>query len=254
MYGYDNGFHLLAFTKTVGAASNFEDVPAVTDGWATLTNGHYILQKDMQLAAAYAQGLTITEARINTPSLRAISLPSLVPVNAAAAPGSLSPYVDFGDYDPLISAIDEIALETSNTGAGERHIAGIWMKMPSSRIATIGPVFTVRATAAITAGNLVWGEGAFTLQQTLPAGRYQVVGMDVVGANLIFARLRFPEQGPLPGVLARASFAVTPWNAWRMGRFGLFGEFQSTAPPLLQLFGSAAPTTQTLYLDLVKVK
>jgi hypothetical protein len=41
---------------------------------------------------------------------------------------------------------------------------------------------------------------------------------------------------------------------FRGGRMGEFGQFESTAPPILELFGNAAPTTQTIYLDLIPVR
>jgi hypothetical protein len=248
------GFHLLAYTKSVAAGSTNEDIPGVTDGYATLSNNHYVLQRDFRLRYAFAMGANISTARLNVPALRSISLPHITPLEVGSSVSDVPAIADFGSFMPVIPRIDEIAVETSNTGAAaERHIVGLWVVDPQARPALPGPVFTVRGTAAITSGNLSWGEGTFTLESTLPAGRYQVVGLDVIGANLVFARLRFPEQTMLPGVLARTSQANRPDENFRVGRSGLFGEFESTAPPLLQVFGTAAPTTQVVYLDLVKV-
>lgn len=255
MNAYDQGFHLLAFTSLQAAGAAFADVPGIQDGYATLQNSHYILQQNMEVTHAYSQGATQTEARINTPDLRAVSLPSITPIQAAAAPGDLPGLCVYNEWKPPIKAIDEVAVETSNgAGAPERQIVGLWVRPPGGRMPQMGPVFTVRATASIVLGNLVWGAGSFTFQQTLPAGRYQVIGMDVIGANLIFARLRFPMQGPLPGIVCRQAVGDIPWQHWRLGRAGLFGEFESTAPPTIELFGTAAPVTQTIYLDLVKVR
>jgi len=247
-------FHLLAYTKLAAAGSTNEDIPGVTDGYATLTNNHYVLQRDFRLRRAFAMGPNITACRLNVPALRSIALPHVAPLEVGSAVSDVPHVSEYGEYGPVIPKIDEIAVETSNSGgAAERHVVGLWLRDPQARPALPGPTFTVRGTASITTGNLSWGEGSFTLESTLPAGRYQVVGLDVIGANLVFARLRFPEQTMLPGVLARTSQANQPIRDFRFGRSGLFGEFESTAPPLLQLFGTAAPTTQIVYLDLIKV-
>jgi len=247
-------FHLLAYTKLAAAGSTNEDIPGVTDGYATLANNHYVLQRDFRLRYAFAMGANISSARLNVPALRSVSLPHITPLEVGTSVSDVPAIADFGTFMPVIPRIDEIAVETSNTsGTAERHIVGLWVADPQARPALPGPVFTVRGTASITTGSLSWGEGAYTLESTLPAGRYQVVGLDVIGANLVFARLRFPEQTMLPGVLARTAQANRPHESFRVGRSGLFGEFESTAPPLLQVFGTAAPTTQIVYLDLVKV-
>lgn len=247
-------FHLLAYTKSVAAGSQNEDIPGVTDGYATLVNNHYVLSKDLRLRLAFAMGANITAARINSPSLRAIALPHICPLEVSATVTDVPNIADYQNFLPILPRIDEVAVETSNSsGTAERHVVGLWLDDVASRPALPGPVFTVRGAASITTGNLVWGEGSINLESTLPAGRYQVVGLDVVGPNLVFARLRFPEQNMLPGVLARTSQSQNPFPQFRVGRLGMFGEFESIAPPLLQVFGTAAPTTQIVYLDLVKV-
>lgn len=247
-------FHVLAFTLNTGAGLTNQDAPGVTDGYATLQNSHYVINQDVQVRAAYAQGATLSRARINTPALRQISLPSIVPVEVAATPSDYPALCEYDPFMPILKAIDEIAVEVSNSGGvADREIAGLWVQPIGGRPAQQGPTFTVRCTAAITTGNLTWGAGALVFDQTLPAGRYQVVGMDLIGANAIFARLRFSDQTMLPGCLARATIAATPRDTFRMGKFGAFGEFVTQSAPTLEGFGSAALTTQEIYLDLVRV-
>lgn len=247
-------FSLLAYTASNAAAAVFADTPGITDGWATLSNGHFMLPRDMRLKAAYAQGAAISAARINTPSLRQIGLPAISPLELAAAPSDLPAIVLYGDYGPMLNKIDETEVDLSNSaGAPEREFALLWVEDPNSRPPQPGPALSIAFTAANTGGNLTWGDSTMTFASSLPAGRYQVIGMDIVGANLIAARLRFPESGMLPGVLARQALGTLPWWFHRFGRFGLFGEFDNTAPPLLQILGSAAGTTQSGVLDLVKV-
>lgn len=94
------------------------------------------------------------------------------------------------------------------------------------------------------------------LAQGLPSGRYQVVGMDCIGTTLIGARLAFPNAGPRPGCLGRASLAVFPHPAslFRAGNLGPFGEFDSYAQPQIEVFASsAAAIVFTGYLDLIQL-
>jgi hypothetical protein len=246
--------HLLAYTASVSAGATNADVPGVFDGYASLQNGHYLLPKPLKLLAAYASGTTITGAQVNAPTLRDITLPQIQPLQVGTAPTSLAPMSIYppGMFD--IKATDELALNTSNAAGGaERHIGGYIVGDGSMNIDQ-GKIITVVATASITAGNLVWGAGSFTLTTGLPVGRYSVVGLDVVGANLMFARLVFPEGGPKPGCLARQALNITPKPEFRLGELGTWGYFDTVSLPGIELFGSAAPTTQTIFIDVIKVR
>ena len=72
-------YHLACYKGSVGAnATNF-DLPAVNDSVLTLSNGHYILTQSARVKIAYTQAPSITLSRINTPKLRATSLPYIEP-------------------------------------------------------------------------------------------------------------------------------------------------------------------------------
>lgn len=248
-------FHLLAYTANQAVTATPVALTALTDVYATISpNGNYFLPRDLRVGMGYAQGPNITQARINSPTLRQISLPHIQPVATASAPPSNQQFVPLLQNGPSIPAADELSVETTNGGgAAERQFALLWMHDGNLNV-PVGDRITVRATATNTGGNLVWSASTFALDQLLPNGRYAVIGMDIVGANLIAGRLVFPESGPKPGVLARQSLGVFPNPIFRNGRLGTFGQFESTAPPSLEILGSAAGTTQTLFLDLVKVR
>ncbi len=246
--------HVLAFRLAASAVANNQDIPGVTDGFASLQNNHYILQQDWWVRWAAVLGAGVTNARLNTPALRAISLPSLQPVETAATAGSRPGIAEFPAAQVRIKAIDETALEASD-GTGAIPInALVGLVDNNNQNIPSGPVSILRATASITAGNGVWGQGTFTLDQTLPAGRYAVIGMDAIGTNLVGARLLFAGGGPRPGVLARTAIANKPDPSFLADSFGNWGEFESTAIPLVELFGNGAPVTQTFFLKVVKVR
>lgn len=246
--------HILAYTASATAGGTNVDIPGVFDGWASLQNGHYLLPQDMYLQAAYAQGATITGAQVNAPTLRVITLPQIQPLNVAVAPGTLVPFARYWPGAYKISKVDELALNTSNgAGAPERHIGGYCVTDRNLNIPQ-GDIITIVGTGTITGGNLSWGAGTFTLTTGLPVGRYSVVGIDVIGANLVFARLVFTNGGVKPGCIARQAMNITPWDDFRFGHMGELGQFDSTSLPGIELFGTAAPTTQTIFLDVVKIR
>lgn len=247
--------HLACYNSLVSAGGTNSDISAITDQALTISNGHYVLTENARLTAAYAQGENILRARVNTPKLRATSLPYIEPVNRATGPGDLPPFVSYGPYALGLDPIDEIAFETSNDlGAGtERHYIGAWFKFGERPVPT-GPAFTVRATSSFTATANAWTAGAFTLDQVLPAGRYSVVGVRVVGTNLLFGRLIFPSQVIRPGTIASASEADQDFNLARFGSLGELGQFDSIAQPQLEVLATGANSAQTCYMDIIRVR
>lgn len=248
-------YHLACYNSLVSAGAINADISAITDQSLTISNGHYVLTENARLVAAYAQGENILRARVNTPKLRATSLPYLEPVNRATAPGDLPPYVSYGQYALGLDPIDEIAFETTNDLASstERHYIGAWFKF-GERPVPVGPAFTVRATSSFTATANAWTAGAVVLDQVLPAGRYSVVGMRTIGTNLVLGRMIFPNQVIRPGVIASASEGESDFNMCRYGSMGELGQFDSIAQPQLEVIASGANTAQTLYMDLIRVR
>jgi len=252
-------FHVLAFTKADTAAATNEDIPGVNDQWAILnTNNHYLLPQDMYLLAAYWQNAGATNARLNTPHYRFLGMPSIQPVNRTAAPVTLAPKVVWWPQKLIVPKTDDVAFEASNDGAGAvRGIGGLWLHDNQMTIPYSGEMYTMRFTGTITATTLVWTSGNLVAEQGLPAGRYAVIGMDVIGTNLVFARLLFPggvgPNGMRPGVIARPSILIYQDETFRKGNAGLFGVFESTAIPLLEVYSNGANSAQTVFLDLMKI-
>lgn len=240
--------HLLAYTKVMGATPVLADLTGITDGVATLSNLHYILQQSAKIKAAMVMGATVSQAQINTPSLRRVSLPFVEPLLVGALPGSLPKFARYGDYGPTVEAIDEIAISASSTGAGEREWAGLWCEFNPSTVLPL-PTYTLGATGATTVVANVWNSVPLTLQQTLPAGNYAVVGLRVISATGVFGRLIFPGGTWRPGVICSATEAQDDWSYFRMGRFGVFGTFRSYALPTLEILCTGADTTQQVYID-----
>jgi hypothetical protein len=247
-------FHLLAYyTNDLASAASNVALGTVTDQIIASANSGYQMPEDMRLMASYAGNDAFTDVRLNTPSMRRLFLPSITPVSATTLPGNMPPTNFYGDYGPSIQKTEYLQVEASRgVVAASDAYAGIWVT-PGRRAVSGGPINSIRCTAAVTIAEGTWASGQLTFGQTLPAGRYQVVGMDAYGTNLLFARLIPYGATYRPGVLAQG--AVGEWSGmdFRYGRAGVFCEFESTALPGIELFGVGAGSAQTIFLDLIRV-
>jgi hypothetical protein len=198
-------------------------------------------------------------ARINNATLRAIGLPSIVPTAASVSIVSLFRAAEYGAMGPRLPFADEFGIE-ADAAAIEVQTGFCWLDDGINNIPP-GQIFSLQGIA-VNAGSLTtlttvlgtWTAGTIVLTQSLPVGRYAVVGLDVVGLTTLAARLVFPYGGPRPGCLGRASTAILSANQFRNGNMGSFGEFTSYAQPAIEIFNAAsAAIAFSVTLDLIKV-
>lgn len=246
-------WHLAAYSASLTNGSVFAQVAAVNDQVLTRTTGNnFILPRPGKLVAAYSAGVSITEARINTPSLRYVGLPLIGFLNAALVVPSPPAFTWWGDNGPPIPTVDEISVEHSLGGAApEQEFSGLWFQFDKRPVPS-GPTYRLEFTGTIAAVANTWVAGAVTPTSTLPQGTYAVVGMDVVGTNLLFARLIFPGSFFRPGVLCRNAKTSLPSYLFTNEAMGLYGTFKSVNLPNLEIMSTGANAAQTLYLDLIR--
>ncbi len=248
-------FHLAAFAQSIDPANALTAISAVREEMI-FTNGAD-LRVPTKLpnligAAALANDASVSRAQIQSPSLRILANLDVEPIIAAAVFGT-PPEQSFWPETPVPLTPDE-ALNfafLSDPAAAALHY-GIVFLSDGPQVAVKGNIFTVRCTATIQQTTTTWVNGNLTFAQSLPAGRYQVVGMRCRSTDGVAARLVFPDTFVRPGVpVINAIADLDPW--WvRFGRMGVFGEFPHTNPPTLDMLGGAA-AAQTLMLDLIRV-
>jgi hypothetical protein len=212
----------------------------------------FILPKPGKLYAAYSAGVSLTAVRINTPSLRYVGLPFVGPVNLTLTVPSPPNVTVWGEMGPTLPTVDAIAAEhTLGGGAPENELTLLWFKFGGAPVPG-GPVYRLRFTATIAGVTGAWASGAITPDSTLPQGTYSVVGMDLVGANIVAGRLIFPGSFFRPGCLARNAAGNVPEEIFTDGSMGVYGSFKSVNLPNLEILVSGANAAQTLFLDLVR--
>ena len=248
--------HLVAFSGAKTDSTNDEAAPTIADLTVTRTaaGNKYLCPFDCQVVAAHVLNDTITRARLNYPSYRNLGLPEIFPLTALAEPSANFAICKYGLNGPRIRKGEEFGVDSSNGASTVDTVhAGVWLMDAFTPIPP-GRRFTVRGTAAQTLVASAWTSASIALDQTLPFGRYAVIGMRVTCNDGVLARLAFPGQ-PMyrPGCHVGETIAIDDYRqSFRAGEFGMLGVFEQTAPPQLEILGgTAGAETPAVILDLV---
>lgn len=247
-------FHLTAFTESQDSAT-LVNVAGLADPMMRVQGDDIIVPRGLnQLVAVYALGISLTRAMLVSPSLRGRWNYEISPIDRGAdEPASPQLLVElFGS--PLILAEDEAlnAQAAEDGAAGTRATILVWLA--DGPFAPVeGEISTLRVTNATTLVANAWTNGALTFDQSLPAGRYAIVGARFQSAGLQAFRFVFPGGTWRPGGMGvdAASDILAPTQ--RRGGWGVWGEFEHNTPPTVDFLSNSADTSQVGELDLIKV-
>ena len=193
-------------------------------------------------------------AVLDSPALRAISRMSIFPIDVNAEPQTNHIVPNYSMNPPQVNPGEALNALTLNTGtsAVDQTVA-VWLSDgPISPISGAN-MRTVRGTTSFTATADQWSNGQITLDIDLPQGVYSVVGFQAFSANLVLARLIFPQQGLRPMCIGADSVGDNPDPIFRYGRLGSLGTFQNFVPPKLEVLCNSGDSNPTVLLDVVKV-
>lgn len=247
-------FSLAAYYESIDPAGVFANIAAVADSVYTVQGDViYVPEAMANLLGEVGMGndASLAQMKLESPAIRGMAPYFLEPLVAALVLGSPIE----GTLHPLnpipLDPFEGLeCLVNSDPAAPAVHQTLIWFgDGPVSPVT--GQIFTIRATAAITLTAGLWVNGALTFSDTLPQGRYQVVGMRARGTNLVAARLNFVGQAHRPGVAAVNTISDYDLPVFRKGRMGVFGEFEPRIQPTLEGFG-VTDSAQVVFLDLIK--
>lgn len=242
----------MAYSKSLDATADVDLTP-VQDDIVLISNAHFLPQNDVQLKAAFVCGTTIARAKINTPSLRQITSPHIRPINLGNLPTTLPAVADYRDNPLLLKGLEEISVLATQTAAGPTQVnCGLLVDTGATPIMPMGNDFTMRGTGTTTLVANVWTSVPITWSDTLPAGNFAIVGLQVKGATAILARLVVNGQNERPGCVAQTLLGDNGHVMFRKGGLGVWGYFNSTRMPVVQILANAADTTQEVYLDLIR--
>jgi len=245
-------FTLIGFHKHYGAAATYDAVTGIPDEHVTVFDEDIIVPELSNIAGCWVGGGTLTHARLATPSLRALVENQISPIEAGVEPASPPAWIDYSNTPITLVPTEALNLEASVTGAGD--VVGILMLSDGAIPSVAGKIITVQATSGTTLTPFGWTNGRLNFTQTLPAGRYNVVGMRAMSAGLIAARLVIPGYAWRPGCLGVDTMSKVTEKIFRHGKLGIWGSFTHNQPPTIDFLSSSADTSETVELDLIKIE
>lgn len=106
-----------------------------------------------------------------------------------------------------------------------------------------GSRYWVRFSGSYTVANNQWQSAPFTFEDTLAAGSYAVIGMELQLSEAIAARLTFDDQVLRPGCICTSAAGQRTADMFYDGSLGEWGRFESYSPSRLELFATGSTTT-----------
>jgi hypothetical protein len=206
-----------------------------------------------RLLGVYAVGPSLSGLRLQSPSLRRMFLPDVNNVIRGTVPAT--PLNVFNRFDNPFELDEDEALNVlaSEDGAGATNIWAFVFLGDAPRSPETGPIFTIRATATDAATANKWTPVSLTFSQSLPAGRYAVVGSVHRSATAIAHRYVFVGGVWRPGGPSTTGEFDYGNPLFRHGNLGTWGEFNHNTPPSIEVLCSAADASHVFYIDLIKI-
>lgn len=253
-------WHFAAYSESIDNTAN-SDMNAALDEVLTRRNSHLIFTEAYNLLAVQAIGAVLSRARFANAQLTQKTTNHIWPVEVSATQADDPAVMDLRDYPMELPQNEELTIEVTNTAAGPTATsAGLWLASPqwSMNWPSYSERLVTRATAVVTAGTeTTWTALAeLVFERDLLNGVYAVVGANVVAADALFFRLRFPDQPNVngrqhrPGGLVQNAANLAPWGP-QFGGLGEWGRFHTFTPPEIQVFADAAGGTYEIRLMLL---
>ena len=245
--------HTCAYGASIADAT-LTDVAAIPDNILAIQNGHFFPTRDYALVYAFAAGATvINRARIVSPSLRQITTPWIRPLNTGLTVASPQFAADYRDNPFRIRGSEELEMDIMQTTGGAAQVCGILGLQTLYTPAPVGDIYTLRGTSSTAAVARTWTQIAMTWQDSLPQGRYNIVGGRCISANGIASRLSLENQVERPGSISLASVAGTEHPMFERGGLGSWGLFTNQRMPIVEVFVEGTDASHEYYLDFIRV-
>lgn len=246
-------FTLAAFAESLDPAAALVNFAAVADPHLTVSGDDLLIPELDQLLfyGACIDQTVASYARLRSPSMLEDGFEEYIAPLASGLTFGAPPEIIDKSKNPInlkrIEALQFQALTNPAAAAVHYCIVGLGDGAPTP---AGGKIRTVRCTAAITLSAVAWVNGALTFPVSLKAGRYAVVGARFASANLVAGRLVFPGMAWRPGGPAANDEADEDFPLFRDGNLGVWGEFDSSSPPTVDLLG-VTDTSEEVFLDVI---
>jgi hypothetical protein len=244
--------HTIAYELS-GSEAALTALTPVPDPTIRVSGNDFFVPSDLNsivyAAASINSAVATLRAQIQSPSLRSTLNYDISPIANGLVFGATPARVNLFNSPLSISPNEPLDMFVQNGGAVMNR--GLLWLADGSIKPTSGKIYTVRFTTGVTMVTASWVNGAVTFGQTLPSGKFQIVGLRLWSANGVAARV-FPIGAKYrPGVLMGNAEANAEWTDFRAGNAGVLGEFDNTTPPSFDFLG-ITDTAQVGFMDLIK--
>lgn len=253
--------HLCAFYESIDSASLIEINNVVDDVLTRASEERFLVPEEFDhLLWAAALGPNVTRAKVETPSLGVRRMVTeIIPRKRGGVAFDLSKPQIFLPPAPIpLTASEELAFHAAEDAVGASAIYGLIALGPASQPAMpTGDLRIIRATGTTTLTPNKWTTVSVTPELSLEPGRYALIGFIAISANAIAARALITGQNWRPGMpaLTGSEAAAVDFQILNLERlhFEMMGEFTHINPPQFQFLSSAADTSETVFMYVIKV-
>lgn len=247
--------HICAFDATSTPGANVEvDVTALADSALTISNGHFLPQRKMDVAFWGGCSTTMTKARLSTPTLAVITTPFLRDINVGTSMGVPMRMADQSQDRIGLAQVEEVAWLHTASSAGAEIKRGLLGLMIQDAPQPAGSVFTIRFTAVGPLVAEIWTNvGALTFTNQLPTGQYAIVGASFFSAGMIAGRFILENWPWRPGCFGIQALGNMTDRLFRNGNLGLWGTFHNTALPIVECLSISADAVIEGTIDIVRI-
>jgi len=247
--------HICAYDATSTPGVNVEvDVTALADNALTISNGHFLPQRQMSVAFWGGCSTTMTKARISSPTLAVITTPFLRDINVGTSMGVPMRMADQSQDLIALQPMEEVAWLHTASAAGAEIKRGLLGLMIQNQPQPAGNVYTIRGTAV---GPLVveaWTNiGPLTFTNQLPTGQYAIVGASFFSAGMIAGRFILENWPWRPGCFGIQALGNLTDRLFRNGNLGTWGTFHNTALPIIECLSISADVVIEFTIDIIKI-
>lgn len=252
--------HVAGFAENIDSAGAFAFLAALTDARLFTQGDDLRVPTQNRVFAVAAGGDAVVQPRfrLTSPTLDELTRYEIVAVNsqngAGVEPDSPAKLDDLR-MGMLELASDEIlqAELLNNPGAAQDQWCLVWFTDSRPEPVTNGRPFTVRATGTTTLVDITWTSVTLTLDENLPPGNYDVIGLRPESAGCVAGRVVFRTGAFMrPGALGCDSVLDILPSMFRHGELGVWGSFPFTQLPAVEFLSVIADTAENVHLDLIR--
>lgn len=246
-------FHLAAFSASIAQGSLLQVAALPDQALNTYNNSIAVPEELPNIFMLTGLALNMQRAQLQSPSLRRLFLEEITPLEVSAvAPASWDLW--YLGEDAFALQPNELLQGWAQQGSAGAQVVTLlaWLCDQPPQAIPATDVHTLRITAAGTAVANAWTNMPLAFDQTLPAGRYQIVGARMRSTNILAFRFVVRGYPWRPGMVGNVNIGDTILPSYfRRGELGVWAEFSNLVQPTLDVLCNAADSSFVGELDVI---